>query len=143
MVWIIKEGSALIISTSSHNILLTSDLDDQVARMLRNRLDRLSEDILSIDVYMHSVASPGVGTDKKVVLRIHLRNRKQLMVEITADDLHSALRCGARRAKRSVRQNLDKPRRFERLHIASRLANRRLESLTPEVTALRRLVERS
>ena len=114
----------MIISTSSHNILLSGDLDEYVAQTMHNSLDRLSEDILSIDVFMKDVNGPKGGIDKQVVIRIHLRNRRQLVVDTLGDDLRSALRRGAKRAKRAVRRSLDKSRRVERLRVTTQLGNR-------------------
>ena len=114
----------MIISTSSHNILLSGDLDEYVAQTMHNSLDRLSEDILSIDVFMKDVNGPKGGIDKQVVIRIHLRNRRQLVVETLGDNLRSALRRGAKRAKRAVRRSLDKSRRVERQRMTAQLGNR-------------------
>lgn len=118
----------MIISTSSHNILLTRELDEFVAGTLNNGLDRLSDDILSVDVFLKDINGPKGGVDKQVVMRLHLRNRRQLVIETVDANLHAAIRRGAKRAKRAVRRSLRKSRRFEKFSVLKRLDDRRLSS---------------
>jgi putative sigma-54 modulation protein len=122
----------LIISTSSHNVLMTSDLDDFVVRTLYAGLDRLSDKVLSVDVFMKDINGPKGGVDKQVVVRMHLRNGRQLVVEAVADNLRSAVRQSTRRAKRAVNRSLRKSRRIEKLRVATRLGDR---SVPSEATA--------
>lgn len=118
----------MIISTSSHNVLMTSDLDDFVVQTLYAGLDRLSDKILSVDVFMKDINGPKGGVDKQVVVRMHLRNGRQLVVEAVADNLRSAVRQSTRRAKRAVNRSLRKSRRIEKLRVATRLGDSSVRS---------------
>ena len=123
-----KEDSALIISTSSHNVRLSGELDDFVAAAMYKRLDRLRDDIVSIDVFMKDVNGPRGGIDKHVVARIHLRNRANLIVEATDESLHRAVRNCAGRAKRAVKRRLEKSQGFARRRLNDWLDARGLSS---------------
>jgi hypothetical protein len=118
----------MIISTSSHNILLSSELDRFVDATMRQALERLSEDILSIDVFLKDVNGPKGGVDKQVIVRLHLGNRRQLAIETEGENLRAAVRLSAKRAKRAVRRSLGKSRRFDKLRLHKHLETRSLSS---------------
>ena len=118
----------MIISTSSHNILLSSELDAFVSATMHQALDRLSEDVLSIDVFLKDVNGPKGGVDKQVIVRLHLRNRRRLAIETLDENLHAAVRRSAKRAKTAVRRSLRKSRRIERFRMHKRLDGRILSS---------------
>ena len=111
----------MIISTSSHNILLSGELDRFVGATMQRALGRFSEDILSIDVFLKDVNGPKGGVDKQVIVRLHLSNRRQLTIETEGENLYAAVRRSARRAKRAVRRSLGKSRHFEKLRLHKRL----------------------
>ena len=110
----------MIISTSSHNILLFNELDDFVVDTMTKTLERLADDVLSVDVFLKDVNGPKGGVDKQVIVRAHLRNRQQLAVETVDENLYAAIKSGAKRMKRAVRRSLEKSRRIERLSVARR-----------------------
>lgn len=114
----------MIISTSSHNVLLTSDLDDFVARTMRGGLGAFAEEVLSVDLFMQRVNREGGKVDNRVIIRIHLRDRRQLAVETSGDDLLSAIRRGAKCAKRLVRRSLAASRRTARPRAAAHFGHR-------------------
>jgi hypothetical protein len=116
----------MIISTSSHNILLSTELDAFVHTAMHQALDRLGEDILSIDVFLKDVNGPKGGVDKQVIVRLHLRNRHQLAIETLDENLYAAVRRSAKRAKTAVRRSLRKSRRIEKFRMHKRLDSRRL-----------------
>lgn len=118
----------MIISTSSHTILLSSELDQFVAATMQRALERLSEDILSIDVFLKDVNGPKGGVDKQVIVRLHLSNRQHLTIETEGESLYATVRRSAKRAKRAVRRSIGKSRQFEKLRLHERLDPRGLSS---------------
>ena len=120
----------MIISTSSHNIQLSRELDEFIASTLRGSLERLADDIVSVDVFLQDLNGPKGGIDKQAVIRIHLRQRREIAVETVRENLGAAIRVGAKRAKRAVRRSLRKARRMEKFRIS-----RRLDSLPSSLNA--------
>lgn len=116
----------MIISTSSHNILLSRDLDTFVSDTVQGSLERLADDVLSVDVFLKDVNGPKGGIDKQVVMRVHLRNRKHLAVETSHESLRAAVRLGAKCAKRAVRRSLRKSRRIEKYRMHKHFDGRAL-----------------
>ena len=111
----------MIISTSSHNIQLTRELDDFVGATMRGALERLADDVVSIDVFLKDLNGPKGGVDKQAIIRIHLRQRREITVETVHENLGAAVRIGAKRAKRAVRRSLRKARRIEKYRIHKQL----------------------
>ena len=111
----------MIISTSSHNILLSGELDEFVAGTMRAALDRFADDVISIDVFLKDINGPKGGADKQVIVRAHLGNRRQVTIETVGENLQAAVRRSAKRTKRAVRRSLDKSRHFEKLRVHDRL----------------------
>lgn len=120
----------MIVSTSSHNIQLTRELDEFVGATLRSAFERVADDVMSIDVFLQDLNGPKGGVDKQVVLRVHLRHRRDVAVETVHENLGAAVRISARRAKRAVRRSLRKARRIERYRI-----NRRLDGMSSSLNA--------
>ena len=113
----------MIISTSSHNIRLSRELDEFVSSTLRSSLERLADDVVSVDVFLQDLNGPKGGIDKQAVIRIHLRGRREVAIETVHENLGAAIRVGAKRAKRAVRRSLRKARRIERFRISRRLSS--------------------
>ena len=94
------------------------DLSDAIASFTRDRLgaalERLSEHIVSIDVFMKDTNGPKGGADKQILIRVQLRNRQLVALEATHENLYAAIRNGAKRTKRAVRRQLRKSGRIER-----------------------------
>ena len=111
----------MIISTSSHNIQLSRELDEFVSSTLQGSLERLADDVVSVDVFLQDLNGPKGGVDKQAVIRIHLRGRREVAIETVHENLAAAIRVGAKRAKRAVRRSLRKARRIERYRISRRL----------------------
>jgi len=120
----------MIISTSSHNIQLSRELDEFVASTMRGALERLADDVVSVDVFLQDLNGPKGGVDKQAVIRVHLRQRREIAVETVHEHLGAAIRVGAKRAKRAVRRSLRKARRIEKFRIS-----RRLDSLPSSLNA--------
>ena len=120
----------MIISTSSHNIQLSRELDEFVSSTLQGSLERLADDVVSVDVFLKDLNGPKGGIDKQAVIRIHMRGRREIAIETAHENLAAAIRIGAKRAKRAVRRSLRKARRIEKFRIS-----RRLDSLPSSLNA--------
>ena len=120
----------MIISTSSHNIQLSRELDDFVTTTMRGSLKRLADDVVSVDVFLKDLNGPKGGIDKQAVIRVHLRQRRDIAIETVHENLGAAIRIGAKRAKRAVRRSLRKARRIEKFRI-----NRRLDGVPSSLNA--------
>ena len=93
---------------------------------MRASLERLSESVVSIDVFIKDANGPKGGVDKQVLIRVRLPNRHLIAVETAHENLYAAIRKGVKRTKRAVRRHLRKSRRIDRhrlrdLHDDSRL----------------------
>ena len=106
------------ITTRAQDFELTPAIDRFVRDHLQSALSRIDEDIVAIDVFMKDANGPRGGVDKQVLIRVRLRNRHQLALVTTHEDMYAAIMKGIKRAKRAVRRQVRKSRRFEkrRLH---------------------------
>lgn len=114
------EDSALIISTSSHSVLLTSDLHGFVDDAMQSSLAGHAEQVLSMDVRISDANALLGGSDKQVVVRIHLRDGQQLVVKSQAVDLDAAIARSAELAARVVRRCSREPQRGAGLGVFGR-----------------------
>ena len=103
------------ISSRAQGFELSSAIDRFVRDEIRSSLERYTEDVISVDVFMKDTNGPKGGIDKQVVLRIQLRGRQQITLQTTREDLYAAVRITIKRAKRAVRRSVRKARRFEKL----------------------------
>ena len=111
------------ITSRAQGFELSSAIDSFVRDEVRSALERFSEDIVSVDVFMKDTNGPKGGVDKQVVMRVQLRGRQQIALQTTREDLYAAVRISIKRAKRSVRRNLRKARRFEKLTLRRLVAD--------------------
>lgn len=102
------------IKTRSQDFGLTPAIDRFVREQLQSALARIDEDVVSVDVFLKDANGPRGGFDKQVLIRVRLRNRQQLALVTTADDLYAAIRRGVKRTKRAVRRQLRKSRRYDK-----------------------------
>ena len=119
------------ISSRAQGFELSSAIDTFVRDEIRSSLERFTEDVISVDVFMKDTNGPKGGVDKQVVLRIQLRGRQQITLQTTREDLYAAVRISIKRAKRAVRRSVRKARRFEKLSLR-RLAVDPLGRESPE-----------
>lgn len=85
----------MIISTSSHNVLLTDDICEYVENSMRMAFGRLADRVVSIDTRLESVHGMRDRSDMKAAVRVDLRNDRTLVTEIRDDNLYSAIRRAA------------------------------------------------
>ena len=119
------------INNRTQGFELTKAIDVFVRAEIRGTLGRFAEEVISADVFMKDTNGPKGGVDKQVVMRIQLRGRQQIAVQTTREDLYSAVRISSKKAKRAVRRNVRKARRFEKLSLR-RLVAESLGGEAPE-----------
>jgi len=105
------------ISAKAQGFELSSAMDAFVTEEIRLTLQRFSEEIVSVDVFMKDTNGPKGGVDKKALVRVQMRGRQQITLQTTRESLYAAVRISARRTKRAVRRNVRKARRFERVSL--------------------------
>ena len=111
------------ISSRAQGFELSSAIDTFVRDEIRSSLERFTEDVIAVDVFMKDTNGPKGGVDKQVVLRIQLRGRQQITLQTTREDLYAAVRISIKRAKRAVRRSVRKARRFEKLTLRRLVAD--------------------
>ena len=94
------------------------ELSSAIEAFARNRLyaalQRLSVNVVAIDVFARDTNGPKGGIDKQVLMRVQLPNRQILAVDTVHGNLYAAIEKGAKRTKRAVRRHLRKSRHIER-----------------------------
>lgn len=103
------------ISSRAQGFELSSAIDTFVRDEIRSALERFTEEIISVDAFMKDTNGPKGGVDKQVLIRVQMRGRQQITLQTTREDLYAAIRISIKRAKRAVRRNVRKARRFEKL----------------------------
>ena len=81
---------------------------------LSRSLQRFSEDITSIDVYLKDINGPKGGEDKQALVRVQLRSGPPVFVETPHTDMYAAIDRSSRRVQRTVRRLLKKKLRLAR-----------------------------
>ena len=115
------------ITTTARDFEMSRAIDRFAREQLDTTLQPFSDSIVSIDVFMKDANGPKGGIDKEVLIRVHLRNRQQLALQSTHENLYAAIKSGVKRIKRVVRRNLRRSRRPGRfplidIQTSSRLA---------------------
>ncbi len=105
------------ITSRTQGFELSSAIDAVVTEEIQSTLQRYSEEIVSVNVFMKDINGPKGGVDKQVVLRIQMRGRQQITLQTARESLYAAIRISAKRAKRAVRRNVRKARRFEKVSL--------------------------
>lgn len=111
------------ITTRAQDFELTPAIDQFARECLRAALKRIDEDVVRIDLYMKDSNGPRGGVDKQVLIRVRMRNRLQIALVTTHEDMYAAIRLGIKRTKRAVRRQIRKSRRFDK---------RRLREFVPD-----------
>ena len=119
------------ITTTARDFEMSSAIDSFAREQLEAMLRPFSDAIISIDVFMKDTNGPKGGIDKEVLIRVHLRNRQQLALQSTHENLYAAIKNGAKRIKRAVRRNLRRSRRPGRFNLRD-IGNSSRLTATPE-----------
>ena len=88
------------IITRANDFPLTGAIDEYVKGELRSAFQRLEAEIVSIDVSMRDANGPKGGVDKQVLICVRLRNRHQVALDTTHENLYAAIKTGVKRARR-------------------------------------------
>ena len=117
------------ITTTARDFEMSRAIDSFAREQLDAMLQPFSDSIVAIDVFMKD--GPKGGVDKEVLIRVHLRNRQQIALQSTHENLYAAIKNGVKRIKRAVRRNLRRSRRPGRFSLRDIQNSSRL-AVTPE-----------
>jgi hypothetical protein len=87
----------MIVSISSCNVPLTEDIDHLACDALRNHLDTMAEEVLSVDVFLNNVDAA-----KQAVFRAHLCDSREITVETVEESVAVAIRRGSEQVREAV-----------------------------------------
>ena len=117
------------ITTRANDFPLTGAIDSFVKGELRSAFRRLDAEIVSIDVSMKDANGPKGGVDKQVLICVRLRNRQQVALDTTHEDLYAAIKTGVKRTRRTVQRSLCRSRRVDRQTLRELLDDRPLTAV--------------
>lgn len=92
----------MIVSTSSYTVQLTEDIDQLARNTLHSDLNRLADDILSVDVCVNDINGHQHGASKQAIIRAHLRNRHEITIETVEESVAVAIQRGSEQVRRAV-----------------------------------------
>ena len=75
------------ITTRAQGFEMTPAIDQFTRTRLRAALARIDEGVIAIDVFLKDTNGPRGGIDKQVLMRVRLRNRQQIALVTTHDDM--------------------------------------------------------
>ncbi len=96
------------INVSARGLGIDPNTDSFVRRQIRAALQHFEEQVVSVDAFLEDVNGPKGGIDKRVLVRVRLRNRQVIATEIARARLRAAVVVSVRMAKRAVRRSLKK-----------------------------------
>ena len=102
------------ITIRAQDFELTRAIDRFARDCLHSALARIDEEIIAIDLFMKDANGPRGGVDKQVLIRVRMRNRQQIALVTTHEDMYAAIKKGVKRTKRAVRRQMRKTRHFEK-----------------------------
>lgn len=100
---------------------MSSAIDEFARDQVRSALQRFSENILAVDVFMKDANGPKGGVDMQALVRVRLRNRQVIALETAHENLYAAIKKGCRRTQRAVRRHLRKSQRIRRKRLGDYL----------------------
>lgn len=109
------------ITTRAQDFQMSAAIDQFARDQARAALQRFSEDIIAVDVFMKDVNGPKGGVDKQALIRVRLRNRQVIALETEHDNLYAAIKKGLKRTKRTVRRHLRKSQRIQKQRMRDHL----------------------
>ena len=117
------------ITARAPDMELTEAMDAFVRDSVETAFARLDHDIVAIDVYLKDLNGPKGGVDKQVLVCARLRNRQQVTVTTTHEDLYAAIIRGVRRTKRAVRRRLRRARHIRKYRMCDVLESPALSAV--------------
>lgn len=107
----------MTITIRAQHFELSQALHDFALSKMEAALTRFGDDVLSADVFFSDINGPKGGPDKRVVIRVQLRQRHQVTVESLHHDLYIAISKSSGKARRVVRRKLRKLNKVQRLSL--------------------------
>lgn len=111
------------ITTSAQDFEMSGAIDQFTRDQLRSALQRFSEDIVALDVFLKDANGPKGGIDKQALIRVSLRSREVIALQTDHQNLYAAIKTGAKRIRRVVRRHLSKTRRIQKQRMRDHLGD--------------------
>ena len=118
------------ITTRAQDFEMSNAIDQFVRSETRTTLERFSEYVIAVDVFMKDANGPKGGIDKQVLIHVRLRNRQTVTVETEHENLYAAIKVGTKRTKRAVRRHLRKSGRIHKRRMRNRLNEADMAAVT-------------
>lgn len=118
------------ITTRAQDFEMSQAIDQFARDQVRAALQRFSEDITAVDVFMKDCNGPKGGVDKQVLIRVRLRNRQAIALETAHENLYAAVKNGCKRTRRTVRRQLRKAQRIQKQRMREHLDDTRASVAT-------------
>lgn len=103
----------------AHGLELTQGLRTHAEKRLRFGLDWARHEVSKVKLRFTDINGPRGGNDKRCQLRIPLSGMREIVIEDTAADIHTAIDRAIDRAIRTLERRLSRRREFgplPRLH---------------------------
>jgi ribosome-associated translation inhibitor RaiA len=118
------------ITTRAQDFEMSEAIDKFARNEADTALQRFSEYVVAVDVFMKDANGPKGGIDKQVLIHVRLRNRQTVTVETAHDNLYAAIKIGTKRTKRAVRRHLRKSGRIQKRRMRNRLNATEMAAVT-------------
>ena len=105
------------IEIRTQGVDLTWSIEQFAHTQVESSLRAFSEMVSSVELSLKDINGPKGGVDKLVRVKTRLRTGKVLAVESTRASLYSAIAVSLQRTKRSVRRNLKRYKRIEKVRL--------------------------
>jgi len=109
------------VAIRTHGFDLSPAIDAFARREIESAVERFSDEIVSVEIFLKDTNGPKGGIDKQALLRVRLRGGRQVALHTDKEDLYAAIRVSARRARRAVKRSVARSRRVEKLSLARAL----------------------
>ena len=107
----------MIINITAQHFELSQAIHTFAHDKVESAFARFGDDVTSVDFFFSDINGPKGGPDKRAVIRVQLRNRRQVTVESLHHDLYIAINKASSKARRVVRRKLSKLRKVQKLSL--------------------------
>ena len=118
------------ITTRVQNFEMSNAIDQFVRNETTTALQRFSEYVVGVDVFMKDANGPKGGIDKQVLIHVRLRNRQTVTIETAHENLYAAIKVGTKRTKRAVRRHMRKTGRIQKRRMRNNLVDSGMATVT-------------
>ena len=106
------------IECRAQGFILTPTIDGFVRDAVHSTLGRFSDDIVAVDLFMKDTNGPKGGIDQQVLIRVQMRGgSRPIALQTSKENMFAAIKVSTKRARRAVRRQIRKSRRFEKLSV--------------------------